>query len=460
MREWLRRTGYTPSDLNALNAIHIAGSKGKGSTSAMVSFILSQYEERFPKVGLYTSPHLRSVRERIQINNRPLSEASFTKYFFQTWDALEASAKKEGADPALKPAYFRFLTLMAFHTFISEKVSSAIIEVGIGGEYDSTNLIPRPSVVGISTLAVEHAAVLGGTIETIAWHKAGIIKDGVPSFISIPQMESALKVVRHRAQERNSLLTEVEVSSSLERDVKLNLEGDFQRLNASLAASLAQRQLELQGVPEVASEGNKLPERIIKGLEAARWPGRCDRRLIEGVDWFIDGSHTVESIGLSSKWFAHGSFQKSINNVERVLIFNQQIRVPDPLLLALYKTVSEATNNDRPFDRVIFTQNNTFLSGEFSPELKPLGTYAVGTGDIGIQENMARAWQSIESASSSQPLTPVKVTSSIEEAVSFVRDLVRPKDLATDRLANVHCFITGSLHLVGGALEILEHDKA
>ena len=102
MREWLRRIDYTPSDLNTLNMIHITGTKGKGSTCAFVSSIL---QELFPqkKVGLFTSPHLKAVNERIQVNSVPISEDLFARYFWEVWDRLENSAEKEGVDKAKKP---------------------------------------------------------------------------------------------------------------------------------------------------------------------------------------------------------------------------------------------------------------------------------------------------------------------------------------------------------------------
>ena len=177
------------SDFDRLNAIHIAGTKGKGSTSAFVSSILSKFigttsENSGPalsKVGLYTSPHLRFVRERIQINGEPLSEEQFAAYFFETWDRLERAAVDRGEDPTApgaKPVYFRFLTLMAFHTYMSEGVDAAVIECGIGGAYDSTNVIQQPAVTGITSLGIDHVGVLGNTLPEIAWHKAGIIKKG------------------------------------------------------------------------------------------------------------------------------------------------------------------------------------------------------------------------------------------------------------------------------------------
>src|SRR5579862_1993625 len=208
------------SDLNPLNPIHVAGTKGKGSTCAFISSLLPQYlpsansnlprspssqRPHISKIGIYTSPHLRSVRERIQINNTPLSEPLFTQYFFEVWDRLEASAADEFRSDG-KPSYFRFLTLTAFHAYLREGVDTAIIEVGIGGEYDSTNIIERPTVVGITSLALDHQIVLGDTIEEIAWHKAGIMKPGSLAF-TVPQQDRALSVLKQRAKERNVDLT-------------------------------------------------------------------------------------------------------------------------------------------------------------------------------------------------------------------------------------------------------------
>ncbi|KAG9649953.1 putative tetrahydrofolylpolyglutamate synthase, partial [Aureobasidium melanogenum] len=162
MIEWVKKLGYEPADFDRLNAVHVAGTKGKGSTSSFVSSILGQYvaQGKVSKTGLYTSPHLRFVRERIQINNKPLTEEQFAKYFFETWNRLEAAAKAAGhADPTskeTKPVYFRFLTLMALHTYISEGVDAAVIECGIGGEFDSTNILVKPSVTAVTSLGIDH----------------------------------------------------------------------------------------------------------------------------------------------------------------------------------------------------------------------------------------------------------------------------------------------------------------
>ncbi|KAG7773421.1 hypothetical protein KL930_004536 [Ogataea haglerorum] len=212
MLEWTRRIGYKPEDLDRLNVIHVTGTKGKGSTCAFATSILLQYRSpvqvpgaKITKIGLYTSPHLKSVRERLMINGKPISEALFTKYFFDVWDRLSASASDPEQfpemGPGVKPAYFRFLTLLSFHAFSSEKVDTAVYEVGVGGEYDSTNIFVRPTACGISSLGIDHTAVLGDTLEKIAWNKAGIFKQGAACF-TVEQPEAALRVIRERAAEK------------------------------------------------------------------------------------------------------------------------------------------------------------------------------------------------------------------------------------------------------------------
>jgi folylpolyglutamate synthase len=121
MREWLGRIDYSSDELNKLNVIHVTGTKGKGSTCAFVSSIL---QHLFPekKIGLFTSPHLKAVNERIRINSVPIPEETFAKYFWEVWDRLESYAEREGLDKTKKPVYFRFLTLMAWHVFMDLKV--------------------------------------------------------------------------------------------------------------------------------------------------------------------------------------------------------------------------------------------------------------------------------------------------------------------------------------------------
>ncbi|KAJ5000294.1 MICOS complex subunit MIC60 [Colletotrichum sp. SAR 10_66] len=188
MRAYLARIGYTTADLDKLNVIHVAGTKGKGSTCAFTDSILASHRALSPssvprKVGLLISPHLIAVRERIRINGAPISEALFAKYFFEVWDRLGSStADAEGVALGTRPIYSRYLTLVSFHAFIEEGVDCAILETGIGGEYDATNLVGRPVATGITTLGIDHVFALGDTVGKIAWHKAGIMKTGSRAF--------------------------------------------------------------------------------------------------------------------------------------------------------------------------------------------------------------------------------------------------------------------------------------
>ncbi|GES62489.1 FolC bifunctional protein [Aspergillus terreus] len=468
--EWLRRIGYKPSDLNRMNPVHVAGTKGKGSTSAFIASILSQYtaaqsndtSAKLNKVGLYTSPHLRFARERIKIDNEPLSEEKFAKYFFEVWDRLEDAARAAGEDPAerrTKPQYFRYLTLMAFHTYLSEGVDAAVIECGIGGEYDCTNVLEKPAAAAITSLGIDHTNILGTTIEEIAWHKGGIIKPGVKAF-SAPQPGGAEKVLHDRAADKK---TEVEIVSGhpdLVRggDIKLGLAGDFQYTNAAIAVATAAEFLRKVGIEDVPADilSKPLPPKFRKGLETARLGGRCETRYEKNIAWYIDGGHTLESIKLAGQWFASQIHANSSSNAAaskklRLLIFNQQTRDSNALARALHETLSEALNAEQPFTHAIFCTNVTYKESGYRPDLVSMNTNASDVERLAVQNSLAKTWQSID------PSAEVKVYATIEEAVDYARELANEE---RNRIGNdeapVMTFVTGSLHLVGGFLDVIE----
>ena len=178
-RKFLVQSGLSLEELKSLNVIHISGTKGKGSTCAFIESILRQ---NGLKTGFYSSPHLVSATERIKINGMPITQQIFAERFWEVYD-------KVAKDQEEKPAYFKFLTVLAFNVFVKEKVDVAIIEVGIGGAYDCTNVVENPVAVGITTLDYDHTKILGETIEEIAWHKAGIMKEGTAAFINPNQPE-------------------------------------------------------------------------------------------------------------------------------------------------------------------------------------------------------------------------------------------------------------------------------
>ncbi|OJD40205.1 folylpolyglutamate synthase [Diplodia corticola] len=463
MIEWFRKAGYEPSDFDQLKPIHIAGTKGKGSTSAFVSSILAQYRSTSStaprKVGLYTSPHLKSVRERIQINNTPLSEDDFARYFFEIWDRLEAAAVASGQDPhapGTKPVYFRFLTIMALHAYLREGVDAAVIECGIGGEHDSTNVIVHPTVAAVTSLGIDHVAMLGSTLPEIAWHKAGIFKPGAAA-LSVPQSPEAMDVLRQRAAEKGVGDGLVEVARHPDVDaIKLGLAADFQKTNASLAVAIAASHLRALGDTSIPAakdiNGWTLPAEFRRGLEQVRWPGRCEIRHEAGVAWHIDGAHTLDSIEVAGRWFAEELASSSSSDQQqqpRILIFNQQTRDADSLARALHSALSSglASVAQHPFTHAIFTTNLTFRDTGYKPDLVSVNANADDVEKLAVQDALAKTWAEID------PQTEVRVVKTIEEAVEYARDVAQG---APDE---VKVLITGSLHLVGGALEVLDSGK-
>ncbi|KAK9702669.1 Folylpolyglutamate synthetase, variant 2 [Basidiobolus ranarum] len=311
MRNLCERIGYKIEDFDQLNVIHITGTKGKGSTCALSESILrNMHGGKDLKTGLFTSPHLIEVRERIRINGAPIDKENFTRYFYECWERLEATEDKALEGQPSKPSYFRFLNLMAYHIFMQEQIDVAIMEVGVGGEYDSTNIIQKPIVCGISALGIDHQAVLGNTIEEIAWHKAGIIKSNVPVF-TVPQPKEAMEVIKKRAAEKNAPLHVIPSHDTIQglNEIDIGLAGDHQVSNSSLAISLCNTWNSMRvsnGNPGSIKPLSTVPEDFIPGLKDVKWPGRGQKLITPGfteTEWYLDGAHTMESMKVCAKWF-------------------------------------------------------------------------------------------------------------------------------------------------------------
>lgn len=235
MLKYAERVGISEEDMDSLNVVHISGTKGKGSTCAFCESILRSHGY---KTGFYSSPHLVEVRERFRIDGKPIQRETFASYFWDVYNRLEES---KDCYEGKMPNYFGFLTVMALHVFLQEKVDVAIMEVGIGGQYDSTNLIKHPVVCGVSSLGIDHTSVLGSSIDKIAWHKAGIFKPGVPAFTA-PQHEKAMEVLKNRAVEIGvplSVCPDLREYESRGRQFHLGIKGSMQQVNASLALQIA-----------------------------------------------------------------------------------------------------------------------------------------------------------------------------------------------------------------------------
>lgn len=335
---------------------------------------------------------------------------------------------------------------MAFHLFLKEGVDSAVVECGIGGEFDSTNILPAPSVAAVTALGIDHVGMLGGTLPEIAWHKAGIFKSGTYA-CTVPQPEPAMEVLRKRAIEKDCELTTVSVRPRIaDGTIKLGLAGDHQKGNASLAVVVAAQHLTKLGVsdmPDPAANLTLLPQEFLTGLADVKWPGRCDLRKAGKISWCLDGAHTLESIEVAGRWFA--SLQKSpAKYKKRIMIFNQQSRDARVLAEALYSILAQSLQDSSPFAHCIFTTNVTFKDAGYKPDLISLNVDSKDVEALRVQRELANVWTELD------PHATADVTMTIEEAVASACRM------ALEENGETLVLITGSLHLVGGAIEVLE----
>ncbi|KAF7887544.1 hypothetical protein EAF00_009838 [Botryotinia globosa] len=471
MGEWCEEIGYRPADFDLLNAIHIAGSKGKGSTASFIFSILSEYlsdgcdpgekgSASLRKIGLYTSPHMRSVRERIRIResqstdftDTPLDEKKFAQYSSEIWNRLNLESRA----PSQSPPFAKFLTLMGLHTFMQEKVETAVVEVGIGGRHDSTNILRQPSVCAITSLGLEHTDILGSTLEDIAWAKGGNIKKGVPVFTT-PQDPAAMAVLEAIAVREGADLHVVATHPDLE-SIELGLEGDFQRTNASLAVAVTAEHLSRMGFSGIADTATfmraPLSEKFRRGLEKAQWPGRCETRHNHGIRWLLDGAHTLESIGVLGPWVVKNMAAQK--QARRVLIFNQQTKDATALLHHLWQVMTSSSSQfacgEPLFHQAIFC-TNTLWESNSAPDIERVSMTYSGDSiqDLRIQHESATYWAEISGGESA-----VTVVRTVEEAVRCAAHGYGDINCEEKNGDEAVVLITGSLHLVGSALEFLD----
>jgi dihydrofolate synthase / folylpolyglutamate synthase len=278
-------------------AIHIAGTNGKGSTAAMTDAILRSAGYR---AGLYTSPHLVSITERIRVNGEEIAQEDFARL----GTAVRATCERLVAEGTLEaPAtFFEQVTLIAFLYLAERGVDVAVLEVGMGGRFDATNIC-RPIVTAITAISYDHQKYLGETLAEIAGEKAGIIKAGVPVIVA-PQEEEARRIIAARAAESGAQLVPVETMATAypigdegryairfaEYEARLSLRGRHQVNNAMTAIQIAE---------QLTKNGWKISTAaIVEGLSDTRWPGRLELLQVSGVPIFLDGAHNAGGAGV------------------------------------------------------------------------------------------------------------------------------------------------------------------
>lgn len=290
MRALVRELG-DPQD--AYPTVHVAGTSGKGSTSTMIAAILQASGKR---VGLHTKPHLRSVTERARVNGVPIGEERFAALLAEMLPAIERVAADHG-----RATYYETLLALAFAHFARERVDAAVIEVGIGGKLDGTNVI-TPVVGAITTIGWDHMDVLGDTLEAIAADKAGIAKPGVPLVSSVADA-GPRAVIEARCREVGAPFVSVLDTTTVEAfdiegdeqrcriatpddtyDVRLAVLGAFQRGNAATAIRVVER------LPAALRPSRDAIER---GLAATRLAGRMEVRG-ERPPIVFDVAHNAE----------------------------------------------------------------------------------------------------------------------------------------------------------------------
>jgi dihydrofolate synthase/folylpolyglutamate synthase len=300
MNQFLERLGNPHQDLKC---IHVGGTNGKGSVGATLCSLLTAADY---KIGFYTSPHLSSVRERFKIGNTYISKEDFARLIKKIHDVLDGG----------QITYFECTTTLALLWFAEQKVDCAILEVGMGGRLDATNVV-TPLISLITNVSMDHEQYLGNTLAEVSTEKAGIIKQGIPVVSGVANDDSG-KVIRQTCDERQAplFLFDREFSGSFSPENKscwqyqgvdgemlenlpMALRGHYQVINASLA--LAALQL-------LGQQGWKVSEEQIRtGLEQTFWPGRLEffrlnnqghkiDKQSEGLNFLLDGAHNPAGV--------------------------------------------------------------------------------------------------------------------------------------------------------------------
>ncbi|CAD6209210.1 unnamed protein product [Miscanthus lutarioriparius] len=448
-----------------MKVIHVAGTKGKGSTCTFTESILRSCGFH---TGLFTSPHLMDIRERFRLDGVNISEEKFLKYFWWCWNKL----KEKTDDDIPMPAYFRFLALLAFKIFSAEQVDVAVLEVGLGGKFDATNVVKEPVVCGISSLGYDHMEILGNTLGEIAGEKAGIFKKGVPAYTA-PQPEEAMTALKQRASE---LGISLQVADPLEphhlKDQHLGLHGEHQYINAGLAVALASSWLEKQGHKDriPLNRTDPLPDHFIRGLSSTSLQGRAQIVPDSQVNseekdkdcslvFYLDGAHSPESMEICAKWFSHATKddrrltssveQSQTSRSQKILLFNC-MSVRDPMRL-LPHLLDASTQNGVHFDLALFAPNQSQYNKLGSNTSAPAEPEQI---DLSWQLSLQTVWEKLlqeKGINTTKSSDTSQVFESLPLAIEWLRRHARE-----NQSTSFQVLVTGSLHLIGDVLRIIK----
>lgn len=295
--QFLQKHGYKEEKLGKI--VHIAGTNGKGS---VCSFINSVCLESGYHVGMFTSPHLITMRERFVIDGEMVSEEAFLEAFFWLENAIEAYHKEV---KEYQPTFFERLFFMSLYLFQKVGVDISIMETGLGGRLDTTNVIEKPSVCIITEIGLDHMAYLGDSIEQIAGEKAGIIKTGIPVVYMDKRRESSV-IIEQVAKEKGAYCQKVsknvyKINEIQKKYIDFSVCSRYYGYVRLVMETVAVYQVENAAIAvnalEVLKEKEQLSlitqEAIQRGIQKMRWPGRMEE-IFPQV--FIDGAHNEDGV--------------------------------------------------------------------------------------------------------------------------------------------------------------------
>ncbi len=381
--------------------IHVGGTNGKGSVVTTLSAVLNEAGTR---AGCFTSPHLCSFRERVRVGRQALSEGALLTYAEEVRDAVLQFGL----------TFFEAVTVLGLHAFARERVEMAVVEVGLGGRFDATNVV-LPEVSAVTNIAMDHGDYLGDTLAEIAFEKAGIMKAGVP-FVTAETDDELLRLLRGFAGDRGVPLTAVDPIAeigSLEvavdhtgfvvdtmswgvLELRTPLVGRHQAANTVLAVRI------LEHLPEATRPG---PDAVKNGIAAVVHPGRDQVDVVDGETWFFDVAHNTAGV------------LSLVDTVDR-------LDLPRPLVALV------GVLGDKDWRSML-------------PPLFSRVDYAVLTQPPSAPPE--RRWDARVAADAVAHLCPMRIEADFETAVARARA----------EAGEGTVIVTGSVHTVGSALRVL-----
>ena len=396
---------------NEIPSVHIAGTKGKGSTSAMVTSVLTASGY---KPGLITSPHLHSVTERIRHGLEPITKPEFVSLVRALWPAVETVSQSGGFGGV---TWFEFMIAASFYDFVSNDLDFMVVETGLGGRLDATNVI-HPEVSAITSISLDHTKILGDTVEKIAAEKGGIIKQGVPVVVSY-QQEKVHDVLRSIARKNSSEYVNVSkrysvkstdteltgqtievCSNNYVRNFKLPLIGSHQVENTAIAVGV---------VDALKNRGYEIGEQsIVKGMEEVKWRARFDVLQAASPAIVVDGAHNPYSMDrLTETCNSYTSFDRvivvygslSTHEMEDMLLALKKLRCEIIGVESRHPKASSATEIKIQCDELNLHYVKGFgeVSDGFAHALsmaKP-NDLILGTGSLSVAAEIIEAYEGI-----------------------------------------------------------------